>query len=702
MPTTIRVLYVDDESYLLDLAKEFLEHSGDFTVTTSLSAPEAILILEKEQFDAIISDYQMLEMDGIEFLKHVRATDKSIPFIIFTGKGREEIAIEAFENGADFYIQKGGEPKSQFAELSHKIKKAVEGRRAEDALRESELFNRNLIENLPDYIGVIGPDGKILYMNPPAPNALGYTVEEMIDTSMLSYVAEEYRADVISRMTARREGREVPPYEIEVLSRDGRRFSVIIKGSSIQYRDTPAFLLVLTDITERKRAEEALRKNEERYKNISETITDFVFSCIKPAEGTYSIDWMAGAVERITGYTIDELIPKGCWKGLVHPDDTSIFDENFTNLPAGTSKACILRIRTKSGEVRWLAVNTTQVLTKNSSLYRRIFGGCRDITEHKRAEEALRESEELFKSVVYNSSDLTILTDAKGIVTFVSPQCESVLGYPGDKFIGQISPDIIYSDDVARCQQAWEQVIQHGQEIRDFECRIVDSQGAIRWISHSAKQVTVDGKVLGIQSDIRNITERKQIEDMIALTNRKLELMNDVTYQYIQNKVTGLRGYVELSKNAKTEAERISFIKKEEHILADIYQLIKNTKEYQEMGLNQFRWIPVEQSIRIAISLVSPKQGISIEINLYGLELFADPLIEKIFYKLIDNAEKHGKTITHLTFTCHETQEGLILTCEDDGVGISPEKKARLFERRLVRSQDSIYSLSGSVSHYTA
>ena len=89
----------------------------------------------------------------------------------------------------------------------------------------------------------------------------------------------------------------------------------------------------------------------------------------------------------------------------------------------------------------------------------------------------------------------------------------------------------------------------------------------------------------------------------------------------------------------------------------------------------------MEQSIRIAVSRVSPKEDISIESALHGLELYSDPLIEKIFANLIENAVLHGKTTRHITFSCEETPEGLILICEDDGAGIFPKDKARLFDR---------------------
>jgi DNA-binding response OmpR family regulator len=125
MTGRIRILYVDDEPELLEIGKLFLEKEEGFSVETLSSARVALDRVKEDRFDAIISDYQMPEMDGITFLKRLKTSGNKIPFVIFTGRGREEVVIEALNNGADFYVQKGGEAKSQFADLSSKIRHAV-------------------------------------------------------------------------------------------------------------------------------------------------------------------------------------------------------------------------------------------------------------------------------------------------------------------------------------------------------------------------------------------------------------------------------------------------------------------------------------------------------------------------------------------------------------------------------------------------
>lgn len=173
MTETIRVLYVDDESDLLTIGKFFLEQLGGFTVTTAPGAAEAMVLLKEQSFDVIISDYHMPMIDGITFLKHMKTENDTTPFILFTGKGREEVVIEALNNGADFYLQKGGEPKAQFTEATGvaSIITSPDGtpitrpskftRLCNDIIRKTELGCKNCYKS-DALIGRPHPEGPIV------------------------------------------------------------------------------------------------------------------------------------------------------------------------------------------------------------------------------------------------------------------------------------------------------------------------------------------------------------------------------------------------------------------------------------------------------------------------------------------------------------------------------------------------------------
>jgi PAS domain S-box-containing protein len=174
----ISILYVDDENVLLEATRLYLERTGEFTVTTCLSAKEALNRIESTTFDAVVADYEMPGMDGLAFLKVLRSANNSIPFILFTGKGREEVAIEALNSGADFYLQKGGDPRSLFAELTNRIRQAVQRQRAEQALLESEGRYRAIFEKSADAIFVMSD--RFLDCNPTAERIFRCNREDII------------------------------------------------------------------------------------------------------------------------------------------------------------------------------------------------------------------------------------------------------------------------------------------------------------------------------------------------------------------------------------------------------------------------------------------------------------------------------------------------------------------------------------------
>ena len=179
---SVKILLVDDEKNLLQITKLYLEKNDSrFNISIATSAKIALNLLVKEPFDIIISDYKMPVMDGLEFLAKVKEQEYDIPFIVFTGKGREEVAIQALNLGADYYLQKGGDPKSQFRELINLIEKSVEKRKSDISVRKSkEKFSKAFQFSLNGIAIIRFINQAFLDVNEIFIKTVGYSREEII------------------------------------------------------------------------------------------------------------------------------------------------------------------------------------------------------------------------------------------------------------------------------------------------------------------------------------------------------------------------------------------------------------------------------------------------------------------------------------------------------------------------------------------
>lgn len=165
-PSPVRLLIVDDEPVVLEVTRDYLNTFASFQTEGVESGEQALSLLETGSYDLIVSDYEMEPMSGIDLLRILRQRGDTTPFIIFTGKGREEVVIEAFENGADAYVTKGGEIRAQFSDLMQKIRTLVEKRRAQTALEEIEGVFRGIFMNSPIAIELFDANGTLVSSNP--------------------------------------------------------------------------------------------------------------------------------------------------------------------------------------------------------------------------------------------------------------------------------------------------------------------------------------------------------------------------------------------------------------------------------------------------------------------------------------------------------------------------------------------------------
>jgi PAS domain S-box-containing protein len=290
MTAPIQIIYVDDEPALLDIGKIYLERSTSCQITTFESAIEALPAIQSGQYDAIISDYQMPDIDGIEFLSQVRASGSTIPFILFTGRGREEVVIQALNEGADFYLQKGGDPGSQFAELAHKVRQAVLQRRLEEQVRNAERREADIIDFLPDATFAIDSEGVIIAWNRAMERMTGLSSDQMIGQGNYEYALPFYqtRRPMLINLVMGDDPLTAAKYTR--IKKDGEHLSTeitlpVFRGverASFWFTASPLYnsqgtmvgaIESIRDITENKRAEEEVHRKHEELHAAYEEIT---------------------------------------------------------------------------------------------------------------------------------------------------------------------------------------------------------------------------------------------------------------------------------------------------------------------------------------------------------------------------------------------------------------------------------------------
>jgi len=302
-----------------------------------------------------------------------------------------------------------------------------------------------------------------------------------------------------------------------------------------------------------------------------------------------------------------------------------------------------------------------------------------------RAQAEISISEERYRSLAENLPDYIIIHDGES-VRYANPAITRLTGISPESLAGQ-SINLLLTPESADAIRAFVREMLAANSPASYgeiELRFRDTT------SHRCIVKTVriyDRGKLSFLSVITDISEQKAAENALFQTNRKLSILSSITRHDITNQLLGLKGYLDLSKDSLDDRSAMEeYIRWEEQIADTIGRQIEFTKIYENMGVRAPVWQNVELMVRSAVATL-PAGRVGVIVDRPDLELYADPLVEKVFYNLIDNALRYGggmmKTIR---FSCQETDSGLILACEDDGEGISAEDRTHLFEQGYGRN----------------
>ena len=319
-----------------------------------------------------------------------------------------------------------------------------------------------------------------------------------------------------------------------------------------------------------------------------------------------------------------------------------------------------------------------------------------DIANPKRMEAALKESEEKYRFLIENSHDIIYTITPQGVFTFVSPAWTELLGHPVTGVVGKPFQQFVHPDDIAECWAFMQRTIDTGERQTGVEYRVQHADGSWRWHTSNAVPLKDEsGMIVGFEGSASDITERKNLEyDMkfheqeltqfsksLATANKKLTLLSSITRHDINNQLTILMGYLTLLEKKEPDTTHNEYFQKVSTAAKRISGMVQFTKEYEEIGVAAPFWQDCRTLVDTAAKQ-APLGQVMVNNDLpAGTEVFADPLIIKVFYNLMDNAARYGGKITTIRFSGLESGDDQVIVCEDDGAGITLEEKGKIFER---------------------
>ena len=457
----IRVLFVDDNEPLLDIGSMYMERDAvDFEITTANSASKALDILAFKSFDAIISDYQMPILDGLEFLARVRSRDEQIPFIIFTGKGREEIAIQALNLGATHYVIKGGDPKSQYAELIHIVRSSVEHSREKKARSEYEERYRIVFENANDGILMVDRSNRMIQSaNAKFLDMIGYTHDELLELGVVDIHPKEDLGHILELFEKQARGEIRIAERVPVLRKDGSIFYADISAAAIQWEGRDYQLGVFRDVTVRSEMEDSVRAKEELYRLIAENSSDVIFTLDMNMNRTY----LSPSVERLRGFTYEESLAQS-WEEVMTPESLEkmiiLFGQGFERIRNGEDFrqpiTIELEMYRKDGSTVWVEVAASAMYNDQGKPLG-VLGLTRDISARKSSVESMQKSEEQFRLFFWNAPVYCYMVAPDGKIMSVNKTALDSLGYSEDELIGRNISSLYAPDEASRVEKLIEE-----------------------------------------------------------------------------------------------------------------------------------------------------------------------------------------------------------------------------------------------------
>ena len=511
----MRILLVEDNAdhrELMSLA--LIGHDSTWEVKWVRSGEEALhLLLGGEVFDLVFLDYSLPQGDGLWFLEEIRRVEASPPVVMVTGRGDEGVAVEALKGGAyDYVVKQEGYlqrlPVVANAMAANRL--ALECKRAEDALRESEANYRELAESISDVFFAMDKNLKYTYWNKASENLTGISAKDAIGKSLCELFPEA-------------KGTRVEEMYLEVL-RTQQSQSMLneyrVGGNDLifdinAYPSQRGLSVFIKDITEQKRMEDLLHETTQMLQAVFQASPLPILAVNRER----SVMMWNPAAERTFGWGAQEVL--GRQYPAIPKEKMNEADVLFLRALEGGLTEVETRHQRKDGSLIHVSISAAPLRDRRGNITG-VMAVIADITERKQVEKALRESEEKYRRLFEESRDSIFITTREGTVIDVNQAGLELFGYTEEEMMSLNIRDI-YADPDDR--PGFQQEIEQKGFVEDYEIKYRKKNGTvIDCLVTSIVQREKNGSILGYQGIIRDVTDRKRVEEALK---KSIKLLND-------------------------------------------------------------------------------------------------------------------------------------------------------------------------------
>jgi PAS domain S-box-containing protein len=689
MESQVRILVVDDDLHSLRLTSHLLTQAG-YEVIEAATGKKGLRLASEHKPDLILLDVVLPDLSGQEVCRRIKADPglEGVFVVMFSATEIEsDSQARGLEAGADGYIVRPI-PNREFLARVRTLLRLQQAEAAAyeqaRALRESEATYRNLVERANDGIALI-QDGVVQYANPRLVAMWGGALEGVVGTPLVNYVHPDALPEVTHRYQRRVAGEDEPSvYETAMLRKDGHRLDVEVNAGLVDYQGRPADLVIIRDITERKRADEALRQSEERLRSTLSSLSDLIF--VLDQDGVFIEHHQPAGSPDL--YIPPEAFLGRSFRDVLPPHIVEPLAEALEALAETGETQQIDYPLTIAGQEMWF---NTKLSAYRDSAGR--FAGAtaiaRNITQRKEAEDEIRRQRDVIERIMDTSPVGITVFDREGRITFANALVQEMMARTGGKaLIGRSYRDPLWSilaedgSPLPYEQFPFAQVMRTGQRVYGVRQAIGLPDGQrVYLLANAAPLFDEEGNVESVMVTVEDITERVSAEEQIQASLREKTVLLQEVHHRVKNNLQVISSLLDMQALQTRDPRTLQVLRDSQtriRAMAFVHDQLYRSPDLASVELSDY----VQNLVTYLFGVYASKSaGVAVKIQIEDVILGLDVAIPcgLIINELASNALNYAFPTTRtyggeIRIEMRRQDTGqLVLTVSDDGVGLPPE-----------------------------